>query len=162
MKQLCFALLSFFIIVNVQAQKGNNHLKLNGGAELNTGLFSEGYNTGWGVYATDYFGINEQTSLLLSTGVASWKVKDGSFKVGMSLTRFGVRQFVSNGFYLQGDAGISVGLETWSGLKRFAFGGGPGYLFKSKKGGGVDISARVNRSFHRTWIGLAAGYEFSF
>jgi hypothetical protein len=153
---LCLTL----IALNAFAQKNTNNLKINAGAEMPIGLFSKGYNAGWGVYATDYFGIADQTSISLSSGIASWKVKDGAFKIGMSLTRLGLRQFISNGLYLQGDAGVSVGLQSWSGSSKFVFGGGPGYLIKSKKGGGIDLSARVNRSFNRTWIGAAAGYEF--
>jgi hypothetical protein len=161
MKHFFLTALLFFCVIITNAQKGTNFLKIHGGAELTTGLFAEGYQTGWGVYVTDYYRVSDKTNISLSTGIASWKVKDdASFKIGMSLTRVGLQQYISNGFYLQGDAGVGVGLQKWSGTTKFVFGGGPGYLFKSKAGGGFDLSTRVNRGFNRTWIGLAAGYQF--
>jgi hypothetical protein len=149
-----------FFISTINAQKGDNFLKLSGGVELTTGHFADGYSTGWGIYATDYYNISKDASLLLSTGITSFKVKNGTGKAGMSLSRFGIRQFVSNGFYFQGDAGIGIGLNNFDGPARFTFGFGPGYLFKSKRGSGFDLSARLNRGFSRTWIGLGAGYQF--
>ncbi|MGZ5135798.1 MAG: hypothetical protein ACXWCG_11630 [Flavitalea sp.] len=160
MKYFVLVYLAVSVTLSVQAQTKSNHLKINGGAEITTRLFARGYNTGWGLYVTDYIGIANQQNLSLSTGVAFWNARNSSFKVGISLTRIGFRQFVSNGFYFIGDAGIGVGLKSWSGTTRFAFGGGTGYLFRNKKSAGLDLSVRANRTFNRTWIGLAAGYEF--
>jgi hypothetical protein len=143
------------------AQKNLNYLKIHAGAEFTTGLFADGYSTGWGIYFTDYYGVGNTTNILLSTGLASWNAKgESSIKAGASLTRLGIHQFISKGLYLQADGGIGVGFEDWSGTTRFSYGGGPGYLFKSKSGGGFDLSARVNRGFNRTWIGIGAGYQF--
>jgi hypothetical protein len=147
-------------ILNSFSQQGSNYLKVYASAEFTTGLFDEGYNTGWGIYATDFYGMGEKTSLSLSTGIASWNAKNADITAGMWLTRFGLRQFLVKGFYLNADGGIAVGIKDWSGSSQFAYGGGIGYLLRSKRGGGIDISARVNRSFERTWIGLGAGYEF--
>lgn len=162
MKKYLFCLHVLTIcFLNLNAQKNSNYIKIHAGAEITTGLFAEGYNSGWGVYITDYYGISDGGSIAFSTGVAVWKSSDASeVKAGMSLTRLGFRQFVAEGFYLQADAGIGIGLQSFSGATRFAFGGGPGYLFKSKKGGGLDISTRINRGFNRTWIGVGAGYQF--
>lgn len=149
-----------FALSTINSQNGTNHLKIHAGAELTTGLFADGYNTGWGIYATDYFSLSKDGSIVLSTGIGSWNQKTGSGKAGMSLTRIGYRQFFAKGFYFQGDAGIGLGLENFRGSTRFTFGGGPGYLLKIKNGDGFDISARVNRGFNRTWIGLGVGYQF--
>jgi len=155
---LVFVLLS--VTTSSHGQKNGNFLKLHASAEFTTGLFNEGYNTGWGIYATDYFGLGDKTAISLSTGIASWNAKNAELKAGMSLSRVGLRQFLASGFYLQADAGIAVGLKDWSGSTKFAFSGGAGYLFRINGKGGVDISAKVSRSFDRTWIGLGAGYEF--
>jgi hypothetical protein len=161
MKHFAFTFLVFFAaLLSSDAQKNNNYLKIHGSAELTTGLFADGYNTGWGIYITDYYGVAENTNICLSTGIASWNASNAAVKAGLSLTRVGIQQFIAKGFYLQADAGIGIGIRDWSGTTRFTLGGGPGYLFKSKGGGGFDISARVNRGFNRTWIGLGAGYEF--
>lgn len=161
MKKLFLSSMILVVLIsNIKAQKGDNFLKIHAGAELTTSLFADGYSTGWGIYATDYYGVSNDGNLVISTGVASWKVKDSPGKAGMFLTRIGYRQFLAEGFYLQADAGIGVGLENFSGATRFNFGGGLGYLFKNKKGSGFDISARANRGFGRTWIGLGAGYQF--
>ncbi len=159
MKYIFLMIFNLFTLI-IFAQKHTNTLKVHGGPELTTGLFADGYKTGWGVYATDYVGLGDKTSLSLSTGVAFWNAKNASIKAGMSLTRLGLRQFVSNGLYFQGDAGLGIGLSDWSNDKEFVFGGGTGYLFKTKKGGGFDLSLRANRGFSRTWIGLGLGYEF--
>jgi hypothetical protein len=157
-----FAVVALLLLtcLSVQAQKGSNFLKLHASAELTTGLFNEGYNTGWGVYATDYFGIAGKTSISLSTGFAAWNAKDADLKIGMSLTKLGLRQFLAGGLYFQADAGIAVGLKDWSGSTKFAYSAGAGYLIRLKHRGGIDISAKVNRAFIRTWIGVGAGYEF--
>jgi hypothetical protein len=160
MKILFVAMLSI-LVCGAQAQKNTNTLKINGGAEITTGVFADGYNTGWGAYLTDYYSIGPQSSVLLSTGLASWSAKDyEDFKIGMFLTRVGLRHFIPRKFYLQTDLGIAVGLKEWKGTNRAALGIGPGYLFRTKNGSGIDLSARVNGSFNRTWFGLALGYEF--
>ncbi len=159
-KNILFLLLSLFVSIFINAQKGSNYLKLNAGAELTIKSFADGYKSGWGIYATDYYNITDDLSILFSTGVTSFESKRGAGKAGMSLTRAGFRQFFSKGFYFQGDAGIGIGLKNFNGPTRFAFGFGPGYFFKSKNGNGFDISTRYNGGFNRTWIGLAVGYQF--
>ena len=151
----------FFAASITYGQKGTNTLKINTGAEIPSGVFGDNFNTGWGAYGSAYHSIGPQTSVLLSTGLASWSAKDyEDFKVGIFLTRIGIRHFIPRKFYLQMDGGIGVGLKEWNGTNRPAFGIGPGYLFQTKKGNGVDLSARFNRSFDRSWFGLALGYEF--
>ncbi|OSZ80716.1 hypothetical protein CAP36_05550 [Chitinophagaceae bacterium IBVUCB2] len=159
-KILCFLVFSTFGLSFAYAQKSKNHLKISGGAEITTGIFKQGFNTGFGIYISDYYSVIEGGSILLSTGIASWKGNNHSGKAGLVLTRLGFRQFVGAGFYLQGDGGFGIGLENFSGRTRFSYGGGPGYLFASKNGSGFDISARVNRYGYRTWFGVAAGYQF--
>lgn len=142
------------------SQKGKNYFKINTGAELTSGLFAEGYKSGWGIYASHYYSISKEGSFVISSGVAFWNESNGTGKAGMSLTRAGFRQFVYQGLYFQADAGIGLGLNNFSETTRFCFGGGTGYLFKNTKGNGVDISVRINRGFNRTWIGIGAGYQF--
>ena len=123
--------------------KSKCYLKVHAGAEIPTGLFGEEFATGWGIYVTDYFEMGKGGSVLISTGIAAWHIKEESnFKAGLALTRIGLRQFITGGVYLQGDLGFGVGLENFSGNTRFAYGFGPGYLFKNKSGGGLDINAR--------------------
>lgn len=161
MRKICLSLLLFLLGQSFAfAQKNKNYLKISTGAEITTGIFQEGFNTGFGIYLTDYFSVIEGGSILLSTGIASWKGNNHSGKAGLVLTRLGYRQFLGAGLYIQGDGGLGIGLENFSGRTRFSFGGGPGYLFKSKNGGGFDIATRVNRYGYRTWFGVAAGYQF--
>lgn len=156
----------FFVLVlgmnnNFFGQKGNNFLKLHASAELTTGLFADGYKTGWGVYATHYYGTSKDGSIAFSAGLASWdETNGGRTKAGMFLVRAGYRQILVEGLYVQGDGGFGVGSKNFSGTTRFVIGGCLGYLFKNKTGSGFDISARVNRGFNRTWLGLGAGYQF--
>lgn len=142
------------------SQKNKNYFKINTGAELTSGLFAEGYKSGWGIYASHYYNIGKEGNFVISSGIAFWNESNGTSKAGMSLTRVGLRQFVYQGFYFQADAGIGLGLKNFSETTRFCFGGGAGYLFKNAKGNGVDISVRINRGFNRTWIGIGAGYQF--
>lgn len=149
-----------FFLANCFAQRGENYIKLTSNAELTSGLFAEGYKSGWGIYASHYYGISKEGSFVISSGVAFWNESNGTGKAGMSLIRAGFRQFVYQGLYFQADAGIGLGLNNFSETTRFCFGGGTGYLFKNTKGNGVDISVRINRGFNRTWIGIGAGYQF--
>ena len=145
--------------VDSNAQKGSNYLKIHAAAEFTTGLFADGYNTGWGVYATDYIEVAKGGSFLLSIGIAGWKASNDPSKAGMFLTRIGYRQFVSSGLYMQGEGGLGFGQNNFSGSTKFVLSGGFGYLFKGKRGNGFDICAKVNRGFIRTWIDLGAGYQ---
>jgi len=155
----CFLLLQLFSC-NLFAQRRENFLKVISSVELPVGFFQNGYKTGWGIYATDYLGIADKTAIALSSGIASWNAKNASIKAGMSISKLGIRQFISSGFYLQTDAGIAVGIKDWTGSSKFTFDGIAGYLVRTKGGGGVDFSAKVNRAFARTWVGLGVGYEF--
>lgn len=155
----------YFLFLGTQysvsnAQKGSNYLKIHAAAELPTGLFAAGYNAGWGIYATDYIGITKNGSFLLSAGIAFWKASNDPSKAGMLLTKFGYREFVTSGFYVQVDAGLGFGQNNFSGSTKLVIGSGLGYLFKNEKGNGFDIFAKVNRGFIRTWIDLGAGYQF--
>ncbi len=161
MRKIYFSLILFCLVQSFAiAQENKNHLKISGGPEITTGIFKEGFNTGFGIYLTDYYSVIEGGSILLSAGIASWKGNNHSGEAGLVLTRLGYRQFVGAGFYIQGDGGFGIGLENFSGRTRFTYGGGPGYLLKNKNGGGFDIAARVNRYGYRTWFGVAAGYQF--
>lgn len=158
---LMYLLFSTMLYSICSGQKGSNFLKLHASAELTTGLFADGYKTGWGVYATDYYGTTKDGSLAFSAGLAGWnEANGGTTKAGMFLVRVGYRQIIAAGLYAQGDGGIGIGSKNFSGTTRFVFGGGLGYLIKNKTGSGFDISARVNRGFSRIWIGLGAGYQF--
>ena len=154
-------LLLFSLSAFLNTSHAQNYIKIHAGAEIPTTFFAEAYKTGWGIYATDYYQIGKGGSIVFSTGVAAWNViEESNGKTGMVLTRFGYRQFLVADIYFQGDAGFGVGLENFTGTTRFAYGFGPGYLFKNKRGGGIDINARFNRAFNRSWFGLGAGYQF--
>jgi hypothetical protein len=155
----------FFLIltISINAQKGINFLKIHGGAEIPVGFFNEGYKTGWGIFATDYYTVTpNKGSISISTGVTGWSAHDNpDFKSGLSITRVGYRGFITKGFYLQGDAGIAVYIGDWApSPSKFTYSAGTGYLFANKNGTGFDISAKVNRIPLRTWVGLNIGYQF--
>ena len=126
------------------------------------GFFASAYNAGWGLHFTDYIRISDKGGDILGTvGFTSWKDKLGAnIKAGLVLIRGGYRQFVSTGFYFQIEAGVAIIVQDWGKGSRFSYGGGAGYLIKSKKGkGGIDISAKFNRITYRSWIGLGIGYQ---
>ena len=158
-KIFLFALCFFFSIKGL-AQKNMNFIKIHGGVEMPLGIFKEGYKTGWGIYATDYYDVNKDGSVLLSAGITGWKVQDANNNSGLFLTRVGYRHFVVEGLYAQGDAGLAVYTGYWKGPSRFTYGGGFGYLIKNKSGNGFDISARINKASYRPWIGFNIGYQF--
>jgi hypothetical protein len=162
MKKVFFLLIfGSFSLANANAQKGSNDLKIHAGAEMPIGDFSDAYNIGWGLHLTDYISLNDKGGFLVTTGFTSWKDKLGAnIKAGLLLIRGGYRQFVSKGFYFQGEAGTAIILQDWGKGSRFSFGGGAGYLFKTKGKGAIDISVLFNRITYRTWIGLGIGYQF--
>ena len=162
-KILLVLIISLFSFSRINAQKGSNSIKIHAAAEIPVGFFATGYNAGWGLHVTDYIRTgNKGGDLLLSAGFASWKDKLGAnIKAGLVLIRGGYRQFVSSGFYFQLEAGVAILVQDWGQGSRFSYGGGAGYLIKSKKGkGGIDISAKFNRITYRSWIGLGLGYQF--
>lgn len=161
MKHLFLVCFLSIILIKSHAQRQNS-LKIHGGAEFTSGFFADGYEAGWGIYVTDYIEVNKGGNIVLSTGGAFWNSKgEPVSKAGIWLTRFGYRQFVISGLYLQSDAGLGIGLKNFTGSTRFVFGVGPGYLIKNKTGGGFDINVRYNRGFNRTWFGLGVGYQFN-
>lgn len=144
-----------FLSFNIHAQKGSDIFKISGGAEIPVGFFASGFETGWGIYVTDYYGINDNGSILLSTGLAYWKDK------GLSLTRAGYRRILApSGFYLQAEAGIAVYLQNFGEGTTFSIGGGPGYLVKTGPSSAIDIYGRINHINNRNFISLGAGYQF--
>src|SRR5215217_3780211 len=112
-KILLFALVNtFFMIPNTSySQKGSNHLKISAGAEVTTGIFKEGYKTGWGIYATDYLGLDNKSSILFSTGVAKWNGDNSDFTVGLFFLKTGLRLFAVDNLYFQGELGLAKGFE---------------------------------------------------
>jgi hypothetical protein len=151
---------SLFFSLKCFSQNKANFLKLHGGAEIPIGIFKEGYKTGWGLYATDYYGVSKEGSILISAGITGWKVQQAANNSGLFLTRLGYRHFIVHGLYVQGDGGLAVYTGYWGGPSRFTYGGGIGYLIKSKSGGGFDISARINKASYRSWLGFNIGYQF--
>jgi len=161
MKYFLFLFVIFLSLIS-NAQKKANFLKIHGGAEIPVGFFSEGYSTGWGIYATDYLEVNKGGSLLLTTGFTGWKAEIGQgIKANLFIMRMGYRIFATEGLYFQIDAaGFGAYLDEHNNGTRFTYAGGLGYLFSKKNKNGFDISAKFNRISDRSWISLNLGYQF--
>ena len=149
----------FLVPINSFSQKGSNHLKINGGAEVTTGTFKEGYKTGWGIYATDYLGLDSKSSILFSTGVAQWDGDNSSFEIGLIFLKTGYRLFAIQNLYLQGEVGLAKGFKEYNDGTYFTYSAGLGYLFKIGNSG-VDISTKYNRFDYRSWFSIHVGYQF--
>ena len=156
----CILIIAVFLTCIVNAQQ--NNLKIHGGAEIPVGFFSEGYSTGWGIYATDYLEVSKGGSILFNAGITGWKAEIGQgIKANLLLLRIGYRLFATEGLYFQADAaGAGFYLDDYNNGTRFTYAGGAGYLFKGKNNGGFDISSKINRISGRTWISLNFGYQF--
>lgn len=161
MNKLTLVFVCLFTMTQIFSQK-NNYLKIHGGAEIPVGFFSEGYPTGWGIYATDYLEVNEGGSIFLTTGFASWKAEIGQgIKTNLFIARIGYRIFVAEGFYFQADAaGLGIYLDDYNNGTSFTYAGGIGYLFNRKSKNGFDISSKFNRISGRSWISINLGYQF--
>lgn len=162
MKKIFLIILFIVTGLTLSAQEKNGRIKIQLGPEFTVGLFADGYSTGLGFHITYYHEVAKGGSIAGSTGYASWNIKEGvgTGSAGMVLGRFGYRQFVTEGLYVQADAGIGLGEKNFTGRTRFVMDGGLGYLFATKKKARLDISGRVNRGFNRTWIGLGLGVQF--
>ena len=158
---ICF-LFFLAIIMPSKSQQNSNNLKIHGGAEIPVGFFSEGYSTGWGIYATDYLEVSKGGSILLNAGITGWKAEIGQgIKANLLLLRIGYRIFATEGLYFQADAaGLGLYLDDYNNGTQFTYAGGTGYLFKGKNNGGFDISSKINRISGRSWISLNLGYQF--
>jgi hypothetical protein len=158
--------ISFFLLFEANAQRGNNSLKIHAAAELPVGDFGSAFKAGAGVHVTDYITINRKngnnSDFLLITGFVNWKDKlEANIKAGLLLLRGGLRQFVASGLYFQGELGLAFFLHDWGRGSRFSYGVGTGYLINTKSGkGGIDISVKFNRMNYRSWVGLGLGYQF--
>jgi hypothetical protein len=82
-KQVVFLFYSLLFVFNIEAQKNSNYLKVSGGTEIPTGFFSESYKVGLGAHVTDYFDVGRGGSILLSTGLSSWKASKVDIKAGL-------------------------------------------------------------------------------
>jgi hypothetical protein len=157
-------IIAALFLCSISIAQNSNYLKIHAGAEFPVGAFSEGYKTGWGIHATDYFEISKGGSISASAGFTSWKAKSGIVNAAdLLIVRFGYRAFVSEGFYLQAEpAGIAFHVDKYNNGASYAFGGGIGYLFssKGKTGTGFDISSKFNRAASRSWISVNLGYQF--
>lgn len=51
------------------------------------------------------------------------------------------------------------GLALTEGGAAFQYGFGPGYLFKLKKKGSIDVSLHINRAGPDTWLSFGAGHQ---
>jgi hypothetical protein len=160
MKKIITAVLVMLIFIPAFSQKKQNALKIAGNAALPIGTFGENFNAGWGIHLTYYYSVNEGGSVLASAGLDRWHAKNSDITGGLSQYKIGYRQFVSKGFYLNGDLGIANYLGIWGNGSKFTYSGGTGYLIKTKGNGGVDIHARISAVPTRSWISLGAGYQF--
>jgi len=158
-----FLTLILLLIVTTCAisQKANNYIKLSGGVEYSVGgSYSTSYKNGWGLYVTGYETI-KSGKVLVSGGITNWHSEfNSSNKAGIIMLRAGYYKPLGKGLYIQGDGGIGFGFEKFKSITRGVFGGGLGYLFENKTGGGFDISVRLNNGFGLTWAGIGAGYQF--
>jgi hypothetical protein len=146
--------------IDSYSQKRQNNLKFNGSLEIPVGYFGSPYKTGVGVHLTDYQEIGKGESILLSVGYSSWNAKNIDINAGLLQFSLGLRQFIAGSLYLQGDVGAMKYVSDWGHSTRIGFGGGIGYLVKTKNNNGVDFSVRINRIPGRTWVGLGVGYQF--
>ena len=160
MRYLFCCLVSFMSVTSVNAQKFS--LKVSGGMEMPIGIFKEGYKTGWGIYGTGYYALDENANLLMTVGTGNWGAQQSDNNSGLIFFRTGYRQFVYNGIYFQGEAGVAVYTGFWGNSPaRFSYSVGSGYLFGTKERKGLDISVKFNRASYRSWFSFNLGYQFS-
>ncbi len=161
MRYLFYCLLSLVLSISlVKAQKFS--LKVSGGTEMPVEIFKEGYKTGWGIYGTGYYALDENANLLMTVGTASWRTQQSNNNSGLIFLRTGYRQFVYSGIYFQGEAGVAIYTGFWGNSPtRFSYSLGPGYLFGTKERKGLDISVKFNRASYRSWLSLNLGYQLS-
>lgn len=159
-------LLSMTLVIvscgSLYAQKKQNHLKIHGGVDMPVGYFGDNYNTGWGIFVTDYYGVSEKGSIFFSAGLSRWKAKNADITGGLSQLKFGYRHFMVSGLYLQADGGLAKYVGNWGDGSRFAYSGGLGYLIRIKGNSGVDLGIKISRVPTRTWVGYGIGYQFKF
>jgi hypothetical protein len=143
-------------------QKHPNYLKIHAGTEIPVGFFDEGYKTGWGIHATDYFQVSKGGSIVLTTGFASWKAKIGQgIQANLLNVRFGYRFFAAGGLYFQVEpVGVGFYLDEHNSGAKYVYSAGMGYLFSNKSKSGFDISSKFNRVGDRSWVSINLGYQF--
>lgn len=161
MRYLFYCLLSLGLSISlVNAQKFS--LKVSGGMEMPIGIFKEGYKTGWGVYGAGYYALDESANLLMTVGTAGWGTQESNNNSGLIFLRPGYRQFIYNGIYFQGEAGVAIYTGFWGNSPtRFSYSVGSGYLFGTKERKGLDVLVKFNRASYRSWFSFNLGYQFS-
>ena len=160
MKTVCATIIIILISLITYSQKKQNALKLAGNVALPIGSFGDNYHVGLGGNLTYYYSVNESAHVLFSVSVDRWEAKNSTISGKLSQYRIGYRQFVSKGFYLNGEFGMANYLGVWGSGSKFTYSAGTGYLIRTKGNSGVDIHARISGVPTRSWISLGAGYQF--
>ena len=150
------AIILFFAFTIANAQEKKHVIKAHAAVELPIGHFADNYNTGWGLFVTDYYSVTKGGNLVFSLGYSHWKNPDYSTGDGLWQIRTGFQVFPAKAFYLQPDFGLAI----TRGGAGFQYGFGPGYLFKLKEKGSIDVSLHINRLASNTWLSFGAGYQF--
>jgi hypothetical protein len=151
-----------FQVTLLNAQKGSNHVKM--GMGVNVDLRNAiNYNAGLNVLVSDYIGVKENASIVLTAGYNSFSYKTNtSFKASYLLATLGYRVFAKSNFYFQPYAGASLTVGDFNkGKNGIAYGIGLGNVFAKKNRTGLDAMVRVEGNSNAwTWVGLTLGYQF--
>jgi hypothetical protein len=148
------------------AQKTGNVDKFNVGVDIGVPLgdASTIYDLGLGVSLKYELPVAKQLAFTASAGYTVFFVKNNLTSLGAQSTfgyvplKAGLKYYINNNFYLEGQAGATFSTESGGGTA-FAWSPGIGYNL----GGGFDMSARYESWNHNGTLNQAAlRFAYSF
>lgn len=149
MKKLSLLLL-LFCGTFAQAQTGPKAGKLSPAFNIATemNLPFQNYVLGLGASLGYEAPLSSRFSLNVSAGYNAmfmlnivWNVDDETTTIGFIPLRIGGRYYATSKFYLEGTTGTAIRLD--SGNSALIAGGGGGFVFKLRDGGGLDLGLKA-------------------
>ncbi|MFI5159725.1 MAG: hypothetical protein ACHQHN_00540 [Sphingobacteriales bacterium] len=165
MKKLLLLLLVFSgSVLTTFAQSSSGKARFSAGFELGlpAGTSSNIYNIGWGGSLKYEIPVARQTMFTITGGVTSFAAKLNNFSYTDSFVplKAGLKYYLSQGFYAEGQLGVAFYVGSDGVFSYFAYSPGIGYTFN----GHFDLGARyegwVKSGGTLSQLALRAAYNF--